>query len=167
MLSRLIGAVIILAGSAVFALAQTATRVETFQAWSVYTYAGAEGRVCYTASRAEATLPQGVNRDPEYFMISNWPDRTAANEVSIIMGYPLEVNSTVTVTIDTEVFEFFVGGDAAWIRDLALEEQLVVAMRRGVTMVVRGRSQRGTDTTDTYSLRGVTLALERAALACQ
>ena len=167
MLLRLIGALTILAASAALAVAQTATRVETFQAWSVYSYAGAEGRVCYAATRAQTTLPEGVNRDPEYFMVANWPDRTAANEVSIIMGYPLEVNSTVTVTIDTEVFEFFVGGDAAWIRDLTLEEQLVVAMRRGTTMVVRGRSQRGTDTTDTYSLFGVTAALDRAAQECQ
>jgi hypothetical protein len=141
--------------------------VATFQDWSVYSYSGPAGRVCYAATQPTQTLPTGVNRDPIFFLLSIWPEREIIEEANIIMGYPLEVNSTVTVTIDNnQVFNFFVRDDAAWIRDLEQEQALVVAIRRGITMVVRGRSQRGTDTTDTYSLRGATAALQRAGTEC-
>ena len=167
MRTRLAGAFVILTALLVPAFAQTAARVATFRDWSVYAYSGQAGRVCYIATRASRLTPEGVNRDPEYFMVANWPDRAAANEVSVIMGYPLEPNSTVTVTIDGAAYEFFAGADTAWIRDLAQEEALVAAMRRGTTMTVTGRSRDGLATTDTYSLFGTTAALERSAQECQ
>ncbi len=167
MLNRIAAAFAILAISATAALAQASNRVATFQDWSVYAYNGPSGRVCYAASQPRSMAPVGVNRDPVFFMVANWPDRNATNELSIIMGYPLEANSAVTVTIDTtENFTLFTQNDAAWIRELDLEAQLIVAMRRGIDMTVRGRSARGTDTTDTYSLRGISAALDRAAQEC-
>lgn len=168
MLRRLLAAFAILVVTTGFASAQTSTRVATMQDWSVYSYSGPDGRVCYAASQPTQMLPAGVNRDPSFFMVANWPNRNAANETNIIMGYPLEANSTVTVTINTgESFTFFTGQDAAWLRDIAQEGQLIAAMRAGLSMTVRGRSARGTDTTDTYSLRGVTAAIERAATECR
>jgi len=167
MLSRLTAAIALLALSVGMASAQTTSRVATFQDWSVYAGTGTEGRVCYAASQPTQMLPQGVNRDPAFFMVSNWPARAVANEAYIKMGYPLEANSTVTVTIDNEdPFTFFIGADDAWISEAALEQQLIETMRGGVTMVIRGRSTRGTDTSDTYSLRGITAALERVTSEC-
>ena len=43
---------------------------------------------------------------------------------------------------------------------------LVESMRAGVEMTVRGTSARGTDTTDTYSLSGVTAAMGEIDKAC-
>ncbi len=168
MLTRLAVAVAILTALLLPAFAQTAARVATFRDWSVYAYSGQAGRVCYIATRANRISPAELTRDPEYFMVANWPDRAAANEVSVIMGYPLEPNSTVTIAIDgNETYEFFTGADTAWIRDLAQEEALVAAMRRGTSMTVTGRSRTGVETVDTYSLFGTTAALERAAQECQ
>ncbi|MGV8840845.1 MAG: invasion associated locus B family protein [Bauldia sp.] len=167
MLNRIVAALVILAASATAAFPQASNRVATFQDWSVYVYSGPSGRVCYAATQPRTMAPVGVNRDPVFFMVANWPDRNAANEVSIIMGYPLEANSSVTVTIDAdENFVLFTRDDAAWISDLATEAQLIVSMRRGIEMVVRGRSARGTDTTDNYSLRGISAALDRAVQEC-
>jgi hypothetical protein len=39
-------------------------------------------------------------------------------------------------------------------------------MRAGSTMVVKGTSARGTRTTDTYSLKGVSAALDAIDKAC-
>ncbi len=171
MLNRIAAALAILVVSATAAFPQASNRVATFQDWSVYAYSGPSGRVCYAAAQPQTTAPAGVNRDPIYFMVANWPGRDATNEVSVIMGYPLEANSSVTVTIDTtENFTLFTRTtpypDTAWIDALDQEAELMVAMRRGITMVVRGRSARGTDTTDTYSLRGISAALDRAAQEC-
>ncbi|MCW5713410.1 MAG: hypothetical protein KIT43_02675 [Bauldia sp.] len=172
MLNRIAAALAILAISATTAFAQASSRVATFQDWSVYTYSGPSGRVCYAATQPQTTAPTGVNRDPIHFMVANWPARDATNEVSVIMGYPLEANSAVSVTIDTtENFTLFTRTtpypDTAWIEALDQEAALIVAMRRGITMTVRGRSARGTDTTDTYSLRGISAALDRAAQECR
>ena len=42
----------------------------------------------------------------------------------------------------------------------------MAALKAGTTLVVRGTSQRGTNTTDTYSLRGVTAAMTEIDKAC-
>ncbi|MEM8744554.1 MAG: invasion associated locus B family protein [Pseudomonadota bacterium] len=44
---------------------------------------------------------------------------------------------------------------------------MVTAMKAGSTMVVQGRSTRGTLTTDEYSLSGITKALDAVTKACQ
>lgn len=166
MLTRLAAAIALLALTTTVALAQTSNRVAVFQDWAVYS--GTGNRICYAASQPTRSLPQGASRDPAFFMIANYPDRSVTNEAFILMGYPLEANSMVTVVIDnTHTFSFFTGQDGAWLQQLDQEEQLISAMRSGITMEVRGRSARGTDTTDTYSLRGVTAAIERAGTECR
>ena len=39
-------------------------------------------------------------------------------------------------------------------------------MKKGRTMIVRGISRRGTTSTDTYSLKGVTAALQKIDALC-
>ena len=58
------------------------------------------------------------------------------------------------------------GSGAAWVEVKADEKRLVAAMRRGSQMTVEGISERGTTTTDTYSLAGVSAALARIDRAC-
>jgi hypothetical protein len=157
---------VVIAGSAA-AQVETAERVGTFNDWSAYVANSGNGRLCFAVSQPVETAPTGVNRDAIYFYLSTWPIGNIRNEASIIIGYPFATDSIVTVTIDnTETFEFFTQNDGAWLRDLGQEQALVVAMQRGIEMIVRGRSQRGTDTTDRYSLRGVTMALARAQQDC-
>ena len=44
---------------------------------------------------------------------------------------------------------------------------MVDAMRSGDTAVVKGTSAKGTQTTDTYTLKGVAQALDRVAQECK
>jgi invasion protein IalB len=60
----------------------------------------------------------------------------------------------------------FTQSDGAWIKNAAEEPQLVEAMRKGADMIVKGMSTRGTHTTDTYSLKGISNALDRVAKEC-
>ena len=46
------------------------------------------------------------------------------------------------------------------------ERNLVAAMRRGSKMVVKGRNNEGTETTDVYSLSGITAALKYVSQNC-
>ena len=60
----------------------------------------------------------------------------------------------------------FTDKDSAWIENPAQEADLIAAMQKGTRMMVVGKSRRGTLTTDTYSLSGVTAALDAMAKEC-
>jgi hypothetical protein len=159
--------ILLLAASGATAQQEAAERVATFNDWSVYVAETNNGTVCFAVSQPQNTDPTGVDRGGIYFMLSNWPQGDIRNEASIFMGYPLEAESTVSVTIDNdESFTFLTRDDGAWLSDLGQDNDLIVAIQRGLEMVVRGRSQRGTNTTDTYSLRGATAAINGAIQEC-
>ena len=146
--------------------AQTPKLVEAFKDWAAYSVNGANGQICYVASQPKDQQPTGVNRDPVFFMISHWKNRNVRNEASIIIGYPLAENSKVTTSIDGTSFSMFTKGDGAWMENTNEEATLVTAMKAGSKMVVKGTSRRGTNTTDTYSLSGITAALNKIATVC-
>ncbi len=62
----------------------------------------------------------------------------------------------MTVDVDGQEFSLFTKDDGAWVESPADEAQLVAAMRAGSRMTVKGQSARGTETTYTFSLSGVT-----------
>ena len=148
------------------ALAQTPALVEAFKDWAAYSVNGANGKVCYVASQPKDQQPAGVNRDPVFFMISHWQGRGVRNEASVIIGYPFAENSKVSTEIDGASFTMFTKGDGAWMENVAEENRLVAAMKAGSKMTIKGRSRRGTNTVDTYSLSGITAALNKIASVC-
>ena len=82
-------------------------------------------------------------------------DRFAENRALGVDGLG-EVDS---VDIDGQKFTMFTKKDGAWMANPAEERKLVAAMKAGREMVVSGVSARGTQTTYTYSLSGVTAAI--------
>ena len=47
------------------------------------------------------------------------------------------------------------------------EERMVDAMRKAADLVVKGVSTKGTETTDTFSLKGLSQALDKLAQDCK
>lgn len=136
--------------------------------WAAYTYQNnTEGKVCYAVSQPQDSLPKNVRRDPVYFLITNRPAKNVRNEVSVITGYPYKKGSSTTTTIGANKYSLFTSGDGAWVEDGTKEKNLIAAMKRGAGMVVKGTSWRGTVTTDTYSLSGITAAVEAINNACK
>lgn len=168
-LARLALAAVAFALGTTGAAAQSATPTPLgqFNDWSAYSAENEGKKVCYILSQPQKTAPEGVNRDPIYFFVTSRPGQDVKNEISVIMGYPLQPDSTPTAGVDGEAFKLFAKNDSAWVANAAEEQRLVGAMRAGIEMVVKGTSTRGTDTTDTYSLSGVTAALDRIAKECQ
>jgi invasion protein IalB len=58
-------------------------------------------------------------------------------------------------------------GDGLWIKNAAEEERMVDAMRKGADATVKGVSAKGTETTDVFSLKGLTQALDRLTQDCK
>jgi hypothetical protein len=157
----------LLAGSAD---ADAPQKLGTFKNWAAFTSGAGDGRVCYALSAPRMTEPVKVKRDPAYFLINDWPGRKAKSEPEIVPGYEYKDGSKVTVEVGADKFEFFTKNDGvaggAWVEQQADETRLVEAMRRGAEIIVTGVSKRGTMTRDTYSLAGLSEALDKVHESC-
>ncbi len=149
------------------ALADSPTLLGTFDAWEAYKNTDARGTVCWAVTQPQTKEPATARRDPIYFIITTWPKQNIANEPSIVIGYPFKDGENATVEIGSDKFSFFTKADGAWLQAKAEEKRLIEAMRVGAEMTVKGLSKRGTLTTDTYSLKGISLALDKVAEGCK
>jgi hypothetical protein len=146
-----------------------ATSILASKSWTAYKSGDGAGKMCFVASQPTDTKyqPAGVkSRDPAYFMITTIPGKKIRNEASTIIGYPFKNGSKVTVDVGGTKFTMFTEKDNAWIENPADEGPLVSAMKGGKTMTVQGTSLRGTVSTDTYSLSGISAALDAIAKEC-
>ncbi|HHG89124.1 MAG TPA: hypothetical protein ENJ90_01415 [Devosia sp.] len=147
-------------------VAQEVEKLGTFQFWTAWKGSDANGLLCYVSSQPQQALPTNVNRDPIHFLVIDRKGLGTSNEVQTLVGYPLETDSTPEVSIDGRSYDMVVEGSAAWLASASEEGAFVAAMKAGSEMIVKARSQRGTDTTDTYSLLGVTAALNKINSDC-
>ena len=163
-------AALLIAAATAIAPAQAATSIGTFKQWGAYT-SSESGKMCFVASQPQSSKYQPdkvASRDPVFFMITSIPAKNIRNEASTIIGYPFAENVKVTVEIDgASQFTMFTDKDSAWIENPAQETDLIAAMQKGNRMTVVGKSRRGTVTTDTYSLSGISAALDAIAKECQ
>jgi len=159
-------ATLVILAYGLLAMPAQAVQIGVFQKWTAHTVDSAQGKVCYIVSVPTRKQPSNVNRDDVFFYITTWAGQTGIAEPSVVTGYPYQADSTTTVAIGPLDTKMFTKDDSAWVVDRASEQKLVAAMRAGSTMIVTGTSRRGTVTTDTYSLAGVTAGLKAVIKAC-
>ena len=139
----------------------------TFGKWSAFAYDDGSGKVCFVISEPEsAKLSRKARRGDVFFMVTHWAGKKKFGEPSVIIGYPFKETFSPKVSVGSDKFAMKVSDDGAWIEDNAEERKLIVAMKSGTAMTVTGMSKRGTQSTDRYSLSGVTAALEKIDAAC-
>lgn len=149
------------------ALAQGQSKpIAQFGDWSVYVSTGSP-KTCYAISQPKTRAPAGLNRDPAHFFISTRPSEKVKEEVSITVGFPMRADSEATVKVGSFSLQLYTKDQGAWVRNVSDEAKLVAAMRGGKDLVFTGTSGRGNVTTDTYSLNGLSAALDRAARECR
>lgn len=137
--------------------------------WGAYTATAAGKRVCFALARPSSsqTNPANRPRDPVHAFISTRPAERVKDEFSINIGYSFKPATEASVDIGQARFAMYTQGDGAWLKNAAEEVRLIEAMRRGSDAVIRGVSARGTQTTDTFSLKGLGQALDRIAMECR
>jgi hypothetical protein len=145
------------------------TLLGQFADWGAYTASPAGRKVCFALARpgSSQTNPAGRPRDPAHIFISTRPADQVKDEVSLIIGYTFKDKSNATVEVGSTKFNLYTEKDGAWISNAADEARLIDAMRKGSELVVKGTSARGTQTTDNFSLKGISQALERVAQECR
>ncbi len=134
--------------------------------WSAFKTAESGGNVCYIGAEPEKAEGDYDNRGEIYLLVTQRPGVKELDVVSVRAGYKYRPGSDVAVKIGSSSFSLFTAEGHAWARDTETDKTLVKAMKRGDRMVIRGVSWRGTETTDTYSLKGFTAAYKKSRSAC-
>jgi Invasion associated locus B (IalB) protein len=137
--------------------------------WGAYWAAPNGHKVCFSIAKPKTaqTNPAGRKRDQAYVFISSRPAENVRNEVSVIIGYPFKDKTDATAEIGADKFAMYTLNDGAWIKNVAEEARMVDAMRKGSDLTVKGVSGHGTESTDTYSLKGLSQAVDRASQECK
>jgi hypothetical protein len=99
--------------------------------------------------------------------------------VQTLIGYPMQPTSDTSfhsAAIDGKSWPMksipddpatpIKDSEAAWLASMDDEAGFVAALKKGTKLVVTGTSVKGTKTTDTYSLGGVTAAMDAIDKAC-
>jgi len=142
------------------ALAQSPSRINQFDYWGAYSYKSENGTVCYALSAPTTKEPANVNHGDVFFILTKRPDGAVLFEPQFMAGYDLREGSQVEVNVDDkQKFSLFIKDSSAWLESSDNEDSLVAAMRAGSTMKIKATSRRGTNTSYSYSLKGVTAAL--------
>lgn len=145
------------------------TLIGQFGTWGAYTATPNGKKVCFALAKPSSskTNPPGRPRDPAYAFISTRPAEKVVNEVSIMIGYQLKPGSESALEVGGARYAMYTQGDGLWIKNAAEEERMVDALRKAPDVTVKGVSAKGTETTDTFSLKGLAQALDRLAQDCR
>jgi len=145
------------------------TLIGQFGTWGAYTAAPNGKKVCFALAKPSSskTNPPNRPRDPAYAFVSTRPAEKVTNEVSVMIGYTLKPGSESTLEVGGASYAMYTQGDGLWIKNAAEEERMVEAMRKAADVTVKGVSAKGTETTDTFSLKGLAQALDKLAQDCR
>src|SRR5262245_39500606 len=137
--------------------------------WTAYTASPNGNKLCFALAKPQdsKTNPPNRPRDPAYLFIASRPAENVRNEVSVIIGYSFKPGSDASVEIGSSKFAMYTQADGAWLKNAAEEARMIDTMRKGADLVVSGTSARGTHSTDRYTLKGLSQALDRAAQECR
>lgn len=138
--------------------------------WQGFRYTENGSQVCFMAQKLPEDRMSGnyTRRGDVFAQVTHRPAENQIGVFSYIAGYEYRSDSVVSATIDDDRrFDFFTAEQGhAFSQDTSMDARLVEAMRAGLEMVVVGFSSRGTETTDTVSLRGFTATYRLISEAC-
>lgn len=137
-----------------------ATAVGQHRDWGTYSYDSDNGKVCYVMSVPKEKRPNSLNHGDIFFFVSQKPGQNVAFEPQFIASYSFQDDSKVTVEIGDDAYTMFTQGKSAWLENAAEESQLIDAMKAGADMSISAKSGRGNDTSYSFSLLGLTNALD-------
>ncbi len=161
-----LGATVLASGVAAQNASPGATPVEKHGDWTMFQAAAGASKLCFITAQPTDSKPEGAKRDVIHFYISAWPKEGVKSEVSVKLGYPLKKGSEPTVSIGPQSFKLFVKDDKAFVSDPTAELKLIEAMKKGAKLLVEAVSERGTVTSDIYSLTGFEKALQSLSAKC-
>jgi len=148
---------------------ESTNRVATITDWNVFVEESP--KECWGVSKPKETVntrdgqPVSVRRGDILMFVTFRPGKPG--EISFTGGYPFAGGSTVKVDVGGKSFDLFTDGEWAWPGSAQDDAALLAALKAGSDAVITARSGKGTQTKDTFSLRGFTAAMEDAGARCK
>mgnify|MGYP003396835092 FL=1 len=148
---------------------ESTNRVAANTDWSVFVEENP--KECWGVSAPKETVnskdgqPVAVRRGDILLFVTFRPG-SADGEVSFTGGYPFAGGSTVELDVGGTKFDLFTDGEWAWSGSKEDDARIITALKGGSSVVLSARSGRGTQTKDTFSLNGISAALDEAAKQC-
>jgi hypothetical protein len=148
---------------------ESTNRVAVHTDWSVYV--DDNPKECWLISAPRESVntrdgkPVAVRRGDIRLYVTYRPG-TKAGEISFAGGYPFAEGSNVGLDVSGTAFDLFTQGETAWATSSDQDAKIIAAMKAGSAATLTARSARGTQTKDTFSLNGISAALDEAAKRC-
>ena len=159
-------AIIVFGVSATSVLAAEPKLIREHGKWQALEFIDNGSKVCYMVSEPTKESGDYSQRGDIFALITHHPAEGTKDVFSYITGNTYKPGEEVEVTIDGQKFVLFSQDDTAWTPDAETDARLAKAIQTGSKMVVKGRSSRGTLTTDTFSLSGSGAAYKEITRAC-
>jgi hypothetical protein len=137
-----------------------------FKDWESFVLSEEGSKICFAQSIPVVKAPKKFKRDPSRLFVSFRPAENIRNEVSVTNGYEFKLKFPVTAKSGKKKYDLFSKGRFAWVVDNADEKKLIATMKKASRLMIIGSSEKGTQTTDHYSMMGFTKAYNSTKKNC-
>ena len=137
-----------------------------FKDWETFTVTENDNKICFAQSIPILRAPKKFERNPSRLFISFRPTEDIKDEVSATSGYTFQKEKIVKAKTGKKTYDFFSREEFAWIRDTEEEQRFIKAMKKASRVMIIGRTEKGKQTIDHYSLMGFTRAYDTAKKNC-
>ena len=137
-----------------------------FKDWESFVLLNEGVKTCFAQSIPVVKAPKKFKRDPSRLFVSFRPDENIKNEISVTNGYEFKLKSPVAAKSGKKNYDLFSKGRFAWVVDDKDEKKLISTMKKASRLMIIGNSEKGTQTTDHYSMMGFTKAYNSAKKSC-
>ena len=137
-----------------------------FKDWETFTLIENNNKICFAQSIPILRAPKKFERDPSRLFISFRPTEDIKDEVSATSGYIFQKEKIVKAKSGKKTFDFFAEENFAWILDSEEEQKFIRAMKKASRVMIIGRTDKGKQTIDHYSLMGFSNAYNAAKKNC-
>ena len=137
-----------------------------FKDWETFTVTENNNKICFAQSIPILRAPKKFERNPSRLFISFRPTEDIKDEVSATSGYTFQKEKIVKAKTGKKTYDFFSQEEFAWILDTGEEQRFIKAMKKASRVMIIGRTEKGKQTIDHYSLMGFTKAYNTAKKNC-
>ena len=140
--------------------------VGKFKDWETFTVTENDNKICFAQSIPILRAPKKFERNPSRLFITFRPSEDIKDEVSATSGYTFQKERIVKAKTGKKTYDFFSQEEFAWILDTEEEQRFIKTMKKASRVMIIGRTEKGKQTIDHYSLMGFTKAYNTAKKNC-
>ncbi|WP_253299925.1 invasion associated locus B family protein [Wolbachia endosymbiont of Chironomus riparius] len=156
--------IILFFSTSVFASISDVKLREKYKDWIVYTALEDGENICYVVSYPKKKSENYITDRKSYVMVSYVDEKL--DEVSVTSGFKYD-KEPIILNIDSKIkYKLsIIEGNLAWAESTKVDQELILKMKQGLSMVVSGKKQ-AIKVDDTYSLLGFQSAYRKMHDLC-